>query len=406
MTTSNPSSSLPSLNPLAKKRCDLQSSQDQDTSAVAIASSISIPPLTSSSSIMKDPSASAHSPIDDIIETFQNLNGEQEWAQFTISPQEYKTIRVFLAKFTNQEQGPFEGKEKEISEDDKSPASRLKHFLINRSEGNIQLIYEYIPQTSTLAFRMPLTLHNVTAQHFLELSLKVVRNVISNYPNMSSFKQKLEHGMTGMLNEGINVWKVKGKWKELYPDAAIQFFLSANDEFNDEGQTISCNLPGVIFEIGYSQTWESLRNYVRYYLLDTNKCINKVVIVKIDPKTRRTFLELWERYMKTIEGKEYWDVRMCKYRQEVKREDSTMEIRGLDGSEGAQIDESIKFKLADLAPFLWLEKEPQLFETPWELSIRSLYRLLNNAFEKHDRKANDLGFAPPDTPTPILDDDM
>lgn len=176
---------------------------------------------------------------------------------------------------------------------------------------------------------MPSIVHDETAESFRDLAVDVIKSVIRSCPDdpvktKYPFKKKLLHGIKGNSNRAIQVWKVEGKWKELYPDASIRFRVGANSEANEENRLISSRLPGVIFEIGYSQTLESLRNYVRYYLLHADKGINKVVIVKIDPKTRRTFLEVWERYKRSIQGKKYWHVRLCKYKKDIPRENSAM----------------------------------------------------------------------------------
>ncbi|KAJ8061395.1 hypothetical protein OCU04_010451 [Sclerotinia nivalis] len=96
---------------------------------------------------------------------------------------------------------------------------------------------------------------------------------------------------------------------------------------------------------------------------------------------------------------------MHEYKNNVTSEDSAMEIRGLDGAPGAQINECVKFKLGDLVPSTSLEKDPELFEISWELSIGDLYKIIKDAFNRHDHEVNDKDWQGPNTPTPVWDDE-
>ncbi|CAD6438919.1 6186d7fa-0b1c-4e86-ac2d-79144fd4e138 [Sclerotinia trifoliorum] len=157
--------------------------------------------------------------------------------------------------------------------------------------------YEYIPETSSLNFRLPSVAHDIVADKLRDVVLTVIKSTISAAPDTCPFKNKVLHGIEGNLSQQISAWKVAGKWKKFYPDVSINFFLPADHEANDEGN--------IIFEIGYSQTLERLRDFAKLYLLRTDMCVNKVVIVKMDPKTRQTFLEVWESYKKIVKGKRY-----------------------------------------------------------------------------------------------------
>ncbi|CAD6438920.1 718e9eeb-89d1-488f-8395-3969c884c578 [Sclerotinia trifoliorum] len=96
---------------------------------------------------------------------------------------------------------------------------------------------------------------------------------------------------------------------------------------------------------------------------------------------------------------------MRKYKRNVSSKDSAMEIRGLDGAPGAQINESVKFSLGDLVPSTLHEKDPELFDISWELPISDSYKLINYAFNRYDHDADDQGWKGPNTPTPVWDDE-
>lgn len=117
--------------PTFKKRYSLRSSRRQDTSVASSSVSASAtattaantPPLTPPLLATEAPGSSANSnlhnnTIDEIIDIFENINGEREWAQFTISQHDYKKIRSLLAKYTNREK---------VEEEQEEQASNQEH---------------------------------------------------------------------------------------------------------------------------------------------------------------------------------------------------------------------------------------------------------------------------------------
>ncbi|QSZ30205.1 hypothetical protein DSL72_004725 [Monilinia vaccinii-corymbosi] len=147
----------------------------------------------------RKPCASLNSPVDDVMETLQNLSDEREWAQFTISPQEYKTIRVLLTKYTNrEEEGEEEGDKQALEKKNKKKENQLN------------------------------SIHDTTAESFQELSVKAIRDVISNCPDTFPFKQKLYHGIRGRTNNAVDVWNCGKGIRKPSKEKNIGIFVHAN----------------------------------------------------------------------------------------------------------------------------------------------------------------------------------
>ncbi|KAM0124137.1 hypothetical protein ACHAO1_011126 [Botrytis cinerea] len=133
--------------------------------------------------------------------------------------------------------------------------------------------------------------------------------------------------------------------------------------------------------------------------------VNKVMLVKIEPKTRRTIVECWERYKKRARGVEYWYIRMCQFDKRTSRSNSQMEIRGLDGAEGTHIDKVLNFQLGDLVVSTWHEKDPELINTTVQLPIRDFFDFINEAFDRQDEAIEGSGSVPPESSIPIWEED-
>ncbi|KAF7903087.1 hypothetical protein EAF00_002989 [Botryotinia globosa] len=267
---------------------------------------------------------------------------------------------------------------------------------------------EYLLESSQLVFRMPSLIHD----HFISLTLKFISKTIEstirdhnhdhsiadNFP----FKSQLLHGVDGKLSYGLKCFYDKKHNKTLYPDIAFHFYLRRGHPQNPLGksQSLSCKYPGLIMEVGYSQPLESLRNYARYYLLRMENGVNKVMLVKIDPKTRRAIVECYERYKKTFRRKDYWYIRMCRFNRI-----SQLEIRGLDGGEGAHIDEVLSFELGDLVVSTWRNKDPELLNAKVQLPIRDLFNFINEAFDRQDEVNEGSGSVPSPSSISIWEED-
>lgn len=160
---------------------------------------------------------------------------------------------------------------------------------------------------------MPCIIHEETIFLTGEYITETFKSAIEKVPDDFSFKLQLLDGINRKMSWPVP-YSYNGKDRKLYPDIAFPFYLPKGHRNNPEkgSKSLLCKYPGLVMEVGYSQTLESLRNYVKYYLLRMEFGVNKVILVKIDPKTKRSTLECWERCKKNINGTEYWCVQMCR----------------------------------------------------------------------------------------------
>ncbi|CCT76130.1 uncharacterized protein FFUJ_14239 [Fusarium fujikuroi IMI 58289] len=133
--------------------------------------------------------------------------------------------------------------------------------------------YDYDADAGIITIRMPSKIHDDFATEFGLVLRKLIDDILRAVPNAPR--------ITDRQSRLVKLWehdKAK-KGGECYPDG----------QFKDD----RASKPGLIYEVGYSQTGESLEKVAKDYIVGTKRAVTTVVCFNLKYNEGHSFVSIW-----------------------------------------------------------------------------------------------------------------